>query len=458
MEFKKILIANRGEIAVRIIAACKELNIRSVAIFSEADREALHTKLADEAICIGTAEASRSYLNMPNIISAAEISAADAIHPGYGFLAENANFAEICEACHIKFIGPSPKAIRLMGDKAKARKLAADLGIPTIPGSQEILTNENEAKKIAKQIGYPVIFKASAGGGGKGMRIVSNEKELASAFRIAQTEAANAFGNSEIYLEKYLKEPRHIEVQVLGDKFKNYLHLFERECSIQRKHQKLIEEAPSPFITPKIRKKITYAAIKLIEAVEYDSVGTIEFLIDSNGDYYFLEMNTRIQVEHPVTEAITNIDIIKTQILIAMEEKIPLKQREINIKGHSIECRINAEDPETFLPQAGKVNKFIASIGPGVRIDTALYSNYTIPSYYDSLLAKVISYGNNREEARIKLIRALKMLIIEGIKTNIPLHLGILNDEDFIKANTTTKFIENFLAKKAAEIAANKVV
>lgn len=458
MDFKKILIANRGEIAVRIIAACKELGIKTVAIYSEADKEALHVKLADESICIGPAEASKSYLNMPNIISAAEISGVDAIHPGYGFLAENANFAEICEACHIKFIGPSPKVIRLMGDKAQARKLAAELNVPIIPGSKEILTNENEAKSIARQIGYPIIFKAAAGGGGKGMRIVNNEKELASSFRIAQTEAANAFGSSEIYIEKYFAEPRHIEVQVMGDNYGNYLHLYERECSIQRKHQKMIEEAPSPFLTAKQRKKITNAAIQIIEAVQYDSVGTIEFLVDSDENFYFLEMNTRIQVEHPVTELITGVDILKQQILIAMGEKIFLKQKDIEIKGHSIECRVNAENPDNFIPQAGKLGKVIFYSGLGIRLDTALYSYYTIPAYYDALIAKVIAYGSNREEARTRLIRSLQMSIIEGIKTNIPLQLSILSDEDFIKGFTTTKFIERFFAKRAAQQAAEEVI
>jgi acetyl-CoA carboxylase biotin carboxylase subunit len=458
MEFKKILIANRGEIAVRIIAACKELGIKTVAIYSEADKEAMHVQLADEAICIGPAEASKSYLNMPNIISAAEISGADAIHPGYGFLAENANFAEICETCHIKFIGPSPKVIRLMGDKAQARQIASEVNVPIIPGSKEIVANENEAKSIAKQIGYPIILKAAAGGGGKGMRIVNNEKELASAFRIAQTEAANAFGNSEIYIEKYFKEPRHIEVQVLGDNYGNYLHLFERECSIQRKHQKMVEEAPSPFLSAKLRRRITNAAVQIIEAVRYDSVGTIEFLVDADENFYFLEMNTRIQVEHPVTELITGIDILKQQILIAMDEKIALKQKDIEIRGHSIECRINAEDPDNFMPQAGKLGKVIFYGGLGIRIDTALYSYYTIPPYYDALIAKIIGYGFNREEARTRLIRSLQMSKIEGIKTNIPLQLSILTDEDFIKGNTTTKFIEQHLAKKAAQQAVEEVI
>ena len=458
MDFKKILIANRGEIAVRIISACKELGIKTVAIYSEADKEALHVKLADESICIGPSEASKSYLNMPNIISAAEISGADAIHPGYGFLAENANFAEICEACHIKFIGPSPKVIRLMGDKAEARKLAAELNIPIIPGSKDILTNEKEAKSIALQIGYPIIFKAAAGGGGKGMRIVNNEKELASSFRIAQTEATNAFGSSEIYIEKYFPEPRHIEVQIMGDNYANYLHLFERECSIQRKHQKLIEEAPSPLLTPKLRKKITNAAVQIIEAVQYDSVGTIEFLVDSNENFYFLEMNARIQVEHPVTELITGVDILKQQILIAMDEKISIKQKDIEINTHSIECRVNAEDPDNFMPQAGKLGKVFFYGGMGIRIDTALYSYYTIPPYYDALIAKIIAYGSNREEARIRLIRSLQTSIIEGIKTNIPLQLSILSDEDFIKGYTTTKFIEKFFAKRAAKQATEEVI
>lgn len=458
MDFKKILIANRGEIAVRIISACKELGIKTVAIYSEADKEALHVKLADESICIGPSEASKSYLNMPNIISAAEISGADAIHPGYGFLAENANFAEICEACHIKFIGPSPKVIRLMGDKAEARKLAAELNIPIIPGSKDILTNEKEAKSIARQIGYPIIFKAAAGGGGKGMRIVNNENELASSFRIAQTEATNAFGSSEIYIEKYFPEPRHIEVQIMGDNYANYLHLFERECSIQRKHQKLIEEAPSPLLTPKLRKKITNAAVQIIEAVQYDSVGTIEFLVDSNENFYFLEMNARIQVEHPVTELITGVDILKQQILIAMDEKISIKQKDIEINTHSIECRVNAEDPDNFMPQAGKLGKVFFYGGMGIRVDTALYSYYTIPPYYDALIAKIIAYGSNREEARIRLIRSLQTSIIEGIKTNIPLQLSILSDEDFIKGYTTTKFIEKFFAKRAAKQATEEVI
>jgi len=447
MVFRKVLIANRGEIAVRIIAACRDLGIRTVAVYSEADRTAMHVLLADEAVCVGPPPATESYLNIPNIISAAEVTGAEAIHPGYGFLSENADFAEICESCNIRFIGPPAAAIRKMGDKAQARQLALEAGVPVIPGSEGIVEDEEQARKLARKLGYPVLLKAAAGGGGKGMRIVRGERELETAFRTAQVEAARAFGRPDLYMEKYLVEPRHIEVQVLADAHGNAVYLFERECSIQRRHQKIIEEAPSPVLTPKLRQKLGEAALRLVRAVGYVNAGTLEFLVDRDGYFYFIEMNTRIQVEHPVTEMITGIDIVRQQIRIAAGEPLPWSQADLRIRGHAIECRVCAEDPWTFMPSAGTVTRFIAPQAFGVRIDTALYSPYTVPPYYDSLLAKVIAWGEDREEAIARMVRALTLLRVEGIQTNVPLHLRILEDEAFRRGRFSTQYLENVLPR-----------
>jgi acetyl-CoA carboxylase biotin carboxylase subunit len=439
--FNKVLIANRGEISLRIILACKELGIRTVAVFSEADRHSLPVRFADEEVCIGPSESVSSYLNIPNIISAAEITGADAIHPGYGFLSENANFAEICETCHIKFIGPTPHAIRMMGDKAMARKIAQEAGVPIIPGSEGILDSEEEALKTAEQLGFPVILKAAAGGGGKGMRVVHNPAELATAFRMAQREAANAFGVPEIYLEKYLERPRHIEFQILADEHGNIIHLGERECSIQRRHQKILEEAPSMRLDPGLRSKMGEAAIKVARAVNYQNAGTVEFLLDRHGKFYFLEMNTRIQVEHPVTEMITGLDLVYLQIRIAAGRELSVRQEQVETRGHSIECRINAEDALSFMPSPGRITAFHTPSGPGVRVDTAAYAEGVIPPYYDSMIAKVIVHAPNRKAAISRMRRALEMMIVEGIKTNIPLHHKILHDEDFVRGNIDTNFM-----------------
>ncbi len=447
MVFRKVLIANRGEIAVRIIAACRDLGIRTVAVYSEADRAAMHVLLADEAICVGPPPATESYLNIPNIISAAEVTGAEAIHPGYGFLSENADFAEICESCNIRFIGPPAAAIRKMGDKAQARQLALEVGVPVIPGSEGIVEDEEQARKLARKLGYPVLLKAAAGGGGKGMRVVRGERELETAFRTAQVEAARAFGRPDLYMEKYLVEPRHIEVQVLADTHGNAVYLFERECSIQRRHQKVIEEAPSPVLTPKLRQKLGEAALRLVRAVGYVNAGTLEFLVDRDGHFYFIEANTRIQVEHPVTEMVTGIDIVRQQIRIAAGEALPWSQADLRIRGHAIECRVCAEDPWTFMPSAGTVTRFIAPQAFGVRIDTALYSPYTVPPYYDSLLAKVIAWGEDRAEAIARMVRALTLLRVEGIQTNIPLHLRILEDEAFRQGRFSTQYLESILPR-----------
>lgn len=447
MVFRKVLIANRGEIAVRIIAACRDLGIRTVAVYSEADRAAMHVLLADEAICVGPPPATESYLNIPNIISAAEVTGAEAIHPGYGFLSENADFAEICESCNIRFIGPPAAAIRKMGDKAQARQLALEVGVPVIPGSEGIVEDEEQARKLARKLGYPVLLKAAAGGGGKGMRVVRGERELETAFRTAQVEAARAFGRPDLYMEKYLVEPRHIEVQVLADTHGNAVYLFERECSIQRRHQKVIEEAPSPVLTPKLRQKLGEAALRLVRAVGYVNAGTLEFLVDRDGHFYFIEANTRIQVEHPVTEMVTGIDIVRQQIRIAAGEALPWSQADLRIRGHAIECRVCAEDPWTFMPSAGTVTRFIAPQAFGARIDTALYSPYTVPPYYDSLLAKVIAWGEDRAEAIARMVRALTLLRVEGIQTNIPLHLRILEDEAFRQGRFSTQYLESILPR-----------
>jgi acetyl-CoA carboxylase biotin carboxylase subunit len=452
--FKKILIANRGEIALRIICACKELGIRTVAIYSEADRNSLPVRFADEAICIGPPQLALSYLNIPAVISAAEIANVDAVHPGYGLLAENANFAEVAQACGIKFIGPPPEITRLMGEKEKARAAMKRAGVPILPGSDGIVPTEGEALEWARQVGFPVIIKASAGGGGRGMRIVRNEEELPALFKAAQSEAAAAFGNGDLYMEKYVERPRHIEFQVLADEYGKVISLGERECSIQRRHQKLLEESPSPQVTPALRDEIGQILCKTLSEIGYVNAGTIEFLMDQERRLYFIEMNTRIQVEHPVTEMVTDVDLVKSQIRLAMGESLDsVVNGPIVHRGHAIECRINAEHPEKFTPSAGKITAFHPPGGTGVRIDTAAYAEGTIPPYYDSLIAKLVVRGKDRNEACQRMARALEMFIVEGIYTTIPLHRQILADPDFRAGDVDTGFIERFLAKKAESAA-----
>ncbi|MEL1135179.1 acetyl-CoA carboxylase biotin carboxylase subunit [Desulfitobacterium sp. THU1] len=441
--FKKILIANRGEIALRIIRACREMDIETVAVFSEADRDAMHVREADQAICIGPHPSAKSYLNIPNIISAAELTGVDAIHPGYGFLSENARFAEICESCGITFIGPSPKAIETMGDKATARKTMIEAGVPVVPGSKDVITDVESASTIAKEIGYPVMIKASAGGGGKGMRIAQNAKELGKSIQAAQNEAHAAFGNSEIYLEKYVEEPRHIEFQILADKHGHVIHLGERDCSLQRRNQKLLEEAPSSALTPELRQAMGDAAIKAAKAANYSSAGTIEFLLDKHGDYYFIEMNTRIQVEHPVTELVTGIDLLKAQIRVAAGEPLGIQQEDVQIRGWAMECRINAENPDkNFMPSPGTIEFYHPPGGPGVRVDSAVYQGYTIPPYYDSMVGKLIVWGADREEAIQRMKRSLEEFYIEGIHTTIPFHLRVLDNAFFRRGEVYTNFIQ----------------
>ena len=452
LKIQKMLIANRGEIALRIIWACKELGIKTVAIYSEADKDALHIRFADEEVCVGPAKSSESYLNIPNIISAAEITGADAIHPGYGFLAENPDFAEICEQCNIIFIGPSAQLIRQMGDKQQARKIMKEAGVPVTPGSEDIVSSADEACKVARKIGYPVILKAIAGGGGRGMRIISSEKELLSTFESAQSEAKSSFGEGSLYIEKYLRYPRHIEFQILGDIDGNIIHLGERECSIQRRYQKLIEESPSPALTPRLRKRMAEAALRGADAVKYHSAGTMEFLLDKDNNFYFNEMNTRIQVEHTVTEMVLRIDMIKEQIKIAAGEPLSLFQRNLHFRGSSIEARIYAEDPETLNPSPGVITAFNIPKGPGVRVDTAAHEGCWISPYYDPLIAKIVVYGNDRQEAIQRMKRALESLIIEGIKTNVPLQLKVINDPDFIKGDIHTHFLDKFLPGQANRV------
>ena len=448
--FSKILIANRGEIALRIIRACKELGIRTVAVYSEVDRDSLHVRFADEAICIGQAQSSNSYLNIPSIISAGEITDVDAIHPGYGFLAENPHFAEICESCQITFIGPTSENIRLMGDKMAARATMQKAGLPIVPGSTTIVKNKEEATKTARRIGYPVIIKASSGGGGKGMRICHNEITLINSIMIAKQEAEANFGSPNVYIEKYIEKPRHVEIQILADKYNRILYLGERDCSIQRRHQKLLEESPSPVVDHKLRKRLGELAIRGAKAVNYISVGTMEFLLDQHNNFYFMEMNTRIQVEHPVTEMVTGIDLIKEQIRIAAGEKLHLQQDEIHINGAAIECRINAEDFENnFMPSPGKIETIIFPGGPGVRVDTHIYPGYEISPYYDSLLAKVITHGRNRLEAIKIMQRALSEFNITPIKTTIPFHLRLLENPLFIKNDISTHFVQEMLKEKS---------
>lgn len=448
--FKKILIANRGEIALRIIRACREMGIRTVAVHSEEDRQSLHVLLADESVCIGPAQSSESYLNIPNIISAAEITGADAIHPGYGFLAENSYFAEVCESCNIKFIGPSKEAILKMGDKVQARAIMAKAGVPVVPGSEGVISTADEALKLVKKIKYPLIVKAAGGGGGKGMRIVQNEEALKNAILTAQNEAKRAFGNPEVYIEKYIEEPRHIEFQIMADNKGEVVFLPERECSIQRRYQKLLEESPSTFVSEKLRKKMGKAACRAARAVKYVTVGTVEFLVDKHGDYYFMEMNTRIQVEHPVSELVTGIDLVKEQIRLAAGERLNIDQDDIEPKGHAIECRINAEDSEKdFIPSPGKISKFIVPGGPGIRVDTHGYNGYTIPPYYDSMIAKVLSYGKDRTEAISRMQRALREFMVEGVKTTVPFHQRILDNVYFRKGEVYTNFIQKRIIEEA---------
>ncbi len=441
--FKKILVANRGEIALRIISACRELGIPTVAVYSEADRDALHVRFADEDVCIGPYPSAASYLNISAIVSAAEITEADAIHPGYGFLSENAYFAEILQDCHIAFIGPSPEAVRKMGDKALARRTVAAAGVPTIPGSPGPVETLDDALAFAKKAGYPVILKASAGGGGRGMRIARDQRELSGAFDTARAEAETAFGNAEVYLEKYLEEPRHIEFQVFGDSHGDIRQLGERECSIQRRHQKLIEEAPSTALDEALRARMGEAAVAAARAVSYTNAGTVEFLLDSQGRFYFIEMNTRLQVEHPVTEEVTAVDIVKEQIAVAAGEPLSFSRR-LSPRGHAIEFRINAEDPVTFQPSPGKITTFHVPGGLGVRVDTAVYQGYVIPPHYDSLIAKLIVSGRDRREAIARGRRALDLFVIEGIKTSIPMHRKILDDPDFLDGRLSTRFMERF--------------
>jgi len=443
--FKKILVANRGEIALRVICACKELGIGTVAVYSEADRNSLHVRFADEAVCIGPARSNESYLNIPQVISAAEITNVDAIHPGYGFLSENANFAKVCEASEITFIGPRPEIIEIMGEKDRARREVRAAGLPTIPGSDGAIEGEEQLAKEAAKIGFPLILKAVAGGGGRGMRVVRKQEELLSAYETARSEAQQAFGTPDVYAERFLEHPRHIEFQVLGDQHGRVIHLGERECSIQRRHQKLIEESPSPGIDAKRRKELGSKVIKALTQIGYTNAGTVEFLMDQSGELYFIEMNTRIQVEHPVTELITGVDLIKAQIRIAAGEKMEDATGEILFSGHAIECRINAEDPVTFVPSAGRITTFQAPGGTGVRVDSAAYADAVIPPYYDSMIAKLIVKGRDRTEAIGRMKRALEMFVIEGIKTSIPLHRKILAYPDFAAGKIDTHFIERLL-------------
>lgn len=451
--FKKVLIANRGEIALRVMWACKELGIKTVAVYSEADRSSLHVRFADQAVCIGPPRSLESYLNIPAIISAAEVTGADAIHPGYGFLSESSYLAEICEACNITFIGPGPQAIRLMGDKSRAKKAMIKAGVPVVPGSPGVLEDEDKASRTAREIGFPVILKASAGGGGRGMRIVREAAEVVPAFRAAQAEAAAAFGVPDVYMEKYVEAPRHIEFQVMADTKGNIVHLGERECSIQRRHQKLLEESPSPIMTEKLRKRMGRTAVEAAAAVQYVNAGTLEFLLDAAGNYYFMEMNTRIQVEHGVTELVSGRDLVKEQILLATGQRLSFAQKDVVMSGHAIECRINAEDPVTFTPSPGVVRHFHLPGGPGVRVDTAAHEGCEISPFYDSMIAKLMVHGRDRAEAIARMRRCLDVMVVEGIKTTIPLHRRIMDDVDFQAGRLDTRFMERFQVPKRAAAA-----
>ncbi len=444
--FRKVLIANRGEIALRVIRACRELGVGTVAVHSEADAASLHVRFADESVCIGPSDPAQSYRNIPNILSAAEITGADAVHPGYGFLAENSYFADVCESAGIKFIGPLPECISLMGDKAKARDLMAKNGVPIIPGSEGIITNVEEGFEVARKIGYPVIIKAVAGGGGRGMRVVHEEPAFSDAFHAAQSEAGSAFGNDGVYLEKFFIEPRHIEIQVLADDKGKMIYFPERDCSIQRRHQKLVEESPSPVVDDRLRRELGRAATAAVTASHYVNAGTVEFLLDRDHNFYFIEMNTRIQVEHPISECVTGIDLIKEQIKIAAGKPLALKQSQVKLNGHSFECRVNAESPETFTPCPGKISAFHVPGGPGIRVDSASYMGSVITPYYDSLVAKLIVHAGTRDEAISKMNGALTEFVIEGIDTSLPLHKKIFNDPSFIKGRFSTTFLDHFLA------------
>ncbi len=448
--FKKVLVANRGEIALRVIRACKELGVKTVAIHSEADAASLHVRAADEHVCVGPPEAALSYRNIPNVLSAAEVTGADAIHPGYGFLSENAHFAEVCESIGVKFIGPTSENIALMGDKSKAREVVAKRGLPVTPGSAGELRSEQDALEAAQNIGFPVIIKASAGGGGRGMRVVNKPDELARAFQAAQAEAKATFGHDGVYLERYFLEPRHIEVQIVADNRGHVVHLGERDCSIQRRHQKLVEETPSPAIDDRLRREIGRVAVEAVKAIRYCNVGTVEFLLDKNRNFFFMEVNTRIQVEHPITEMVTGIDLVKEQIRIASGMSLTFKQPDIRLTGHSFECRINAEDPDKFIPCPGQITKYSAPGGFGVRVDSAMEPNAIVVPYYDSLIAKLITHGRDRQEAMARMRRALDEFVIEGIKTTIPLHRRIFNDPDFQKGYVSTTFLDRFLANHAS--------
>jgi acetyl-CoA carboxylase, biotin carboxylase subunit len=443
--FAKILIANRGEIALRILRTCREMGIRSVVAHSTADTGSLPVRLADESICIGPEDSAQSYLNIPRIIAAAEVTDAEAIHPGYGFLAENATFAEICRACSIRFIGPGPEVIRLLGDKVRARELARKADVPLLPGSDGAVRDESEAQSVAETLGYPVLLKASLGGGGRGIRIVWDAEALAAAVRTCQSEAAAAFGSSEVYLEKYVEGARHVEVQVLADGRGDIVHLGERDCSIQRRHQKLLEESPCPVMTPAVRRELTGAALRLCRAAGYESAGTVEFLLDGSGRFYFLEVNTRIQVEHPVTEMITGIDLVREQIRIAGGESLGLRQQDISFRGHAIECRVTAEDPVSFAPSPGRITAYAAPGGPGVRVDSHCFTGYTVPPYYDSLVAKLITHGADRAQALARMRRSVAEYVVEGIKTTLPLHARLLADPRFTAGDYSTTFLESGL-------------
>ena len=445
--FRKVLIANRGEIALRVIFACKELGIQTVAVYSEADRHALHVRFADEAICIGPAKSAESYLNIPGVISAAEVTNADAIHPGYGFLSENPHFAQVCAECGIKFIGPSAESIRTMGDKARARREMSSAGLAVLPGSSDPLVDVDHALSVAVEIGFPVIVKAAAGGGGRGMRVVYDKADFGTAFETARSEAEASFGVADCYLEKFVDKARHIEFQVLADEFGNAIHLGERECSIQRRHQKLVEEAPSVVMTEELRARVGAAVVDAVLQLGYTNVGTIEFLVDGDLNFYFMEMNTRIQVEHGVTEVVTGIDLLRAQILVASSERLPYCQDDVAFRGHAIECRVNAEDPFTQRPSPGRITTWHPPGGPGVRVDTAAYAEYDVPPYYDSMIAKVISHGANRDEALRRMDRALRTFIVEGVRTTIPLHLKLLENDRFRSGDVSTQFLETLLPK-----------
>ncbi|GMT97133.1 acetyl-CoA carboxylase biotin carboxylase subunit [Corallococcus caeni] len=456
--FKKVLVANRGEIALRVIRACRELGIATVAVHSTADAHALHVRFADEAVCIGPPPSKESYLNVPQLLSAAEITRADAIHPGYGFLSENAEFAEVCENCKIRFIGPRPEMLRLMGNKVRARAAAREAGMPLLPGSPGVVKDPREAEAFAKEIGFPVILKAAAGGGGKGMKIVREPGVLAQAFSTAQAEALASFNNGDLYIERYVEKPRHIEIQIVADEHGNIIHLNERECSVQRRHQKLIEESPSPALTPELRQRMGEVSVAAMKKLRYNNVGTIEYLLDERGEFYFMEMNTRIQVEHPVTELVMGVDLVREQIRMAYGHPLRFKQEDVQIRGHAIECRVNAEDPVTFAPWPGKITGYSVPGGYGVRVDSAAYENYTVLPYYDSLLSKLIVHAEDRETAIRRMQRALSEYVVEGIRTNIPFHRAALAEESFQEGNYDTRFVERLLASETGSRRLKKAV